>query len=78
MSPVLAQAALTRNFDIQDEVEIKDDLEKNPDKLAEDVEIISKFKIAEAVTNFLSGFCCFHQVFSSRLRRLILRLKANC
>lgn len=30
MSPVLAQAALTRNFDIQDEIEIKDDLDKKP------------------------------------------------
>ena len=30
MSPVLAQAALTRNFDIQDEIEVKDDLDKKP------------------------------------------------
>lgn len=30
-SPVLAQAALTRNFDIQEEIEYKDDLDKNPD-----------------------------------------------
>ena len=29
-SPVLAQAALTRNFDVQDEIEVKDDLDKNP------------------------------------------------
>lgn len=30
-SPILAQAALTRNFDIQEEVEYKDDLDKKPD-----------------------------------------------
>jgi len=29
--PVLAHAALTRNFDIQNEIEFKDDLDKNPD-----------------------------------------------
>lgn len=29
-SPVLAQAALTRNFDIQEEIEFKDDLDKKP------------------------------------------------
>ncbi len=31
MSPVLAQAALARNFDIQDEIEVKDNLDKKPD-----------------------------------------------
>ncbi|MCY7377042.1 MAG: hypothetical protein LH472_13870 [Pyrinomonadaceae bacterium] len=31
MSPVLAQAALARNFDVQDEVEVKDDLDDKPD-----------------------------------------------
>jgi hypothetical protein len=30
MSPVLAQAATTRNFNIQDEIEVKDDLDKKP------------------------------------------------
>jgi hypothetical protein len=30
-SPILAQAALTRNFDIQEEIEYKDDLDKKPD-----------------------------------------------
>ena len=29
--PILAHAALTRNFDIQNEIEIKDDLDKKPD-----------------------------------------------
>lgn len=31
-SPILAQAALTRNFDIQEEIEYKDDLDKKPDE----------------------------------------------
>ena len=30
-SPILAQAALTRNFDIQEEIEYKDDLDKKPE-----------------------------------------------
>lgn len=30
-SPILAQAALTRNFDIQEEIEYKDDLDEKPD-----------------------------------------------
>ena len=55
-SPVLAYAALTRQFDIQNEIKVKDDLDKKPDsdELAEDVETTSKFKIAEAITNFMS------------------------
>ena len=52
--PVLAHAALTRNFDIQNEIEFKDDLDKKPDDLTKDVEIISNFRIAEAITNFVS------------------------
>lgn len=32
--PILAQAALTRNFDIQEEIEIKDNLDKKPDDFA--------------------------------------------
>lgn len=30
MSPVLAQAATTRNFNVQDEIEVKDDLDNKP------------------------------------------------
>ena len=29
--PILAHAAMTRHFDIQNEIEVKDDLDKNPD-----------------------------------------------
>ena len=32
VSPVLAQAAATRNFNVQDEIEIKDDLDNKPDE----------------------------------------------
>jgi hypothetical protein len=32
MSPVLAQAATTRNFNVQDEIEVKDDLDNKPDE----------------------------------------------
>ena len=35
-SPVLAQAALTRNFDIQEEIEFKDDLDKKPDEKSDE------------------------------------------
>jgi hypothetical protein len=31
MSPVLAQAATTRNFNVQDEIEVKDDLDNKPE-----------------------------------------------
>jgi hypothetical protein len=52
--PVLAQAALTQKIEIQNEAEIKDDLDKKPnDKdLVEDIEIIKNFKIADAITDF--------------------------
>ena len=32
VSPILAQAALTRNFNIQDEIEVKDDLDNKPNE----------------------------------------------
>lgn len=35
-SPILAQAALTRNFDIQEEIEYKDDLDKKPDEKSDE------------------------------------------
>ncbi len=54
--PVLAQAALTRNFDIQNEIEVKDDLDKKPknnDELNDGVELIQQLNIAKAINNFL-------------------------
>ncbi len=53
--PVLAHAALTQHFDIQNELEVKDELDKKPDdECTKDAEIISKFRIVEAITNFVS------------------------
>jgi hypothetical protein len=52
---VLAQAALTRNFDIKNEIVVEDDLDKKPDDgISEDVEIIEKFQIAEAIVKFVA------------------------
>jgi hypothetical protein len=50
MSPVLAQAALTRNFDIQDEIEFKDDLDKKP---KDDIEKNRDIDIAKALITFI-------------------------
>ncbi len=53
---VLAHSATTRNFDISDEIEIKDDLDKNPgqsDDLEKDAEIIRELKLVEAIKSFL-------------------------
>lgn len=51
---VLAQAALTRNFDIQIEAEVKDDLDNKPenDDLSKDVEAVRNFNIAQAIISF--------------------------
>jgi hypothetical protein len=43
-SQIFAHTALTRNFDIQDEVEVKDDLDKNPDGERELDEYASMFE----------------------------------
>lgn len=50
--PVLAHAALTRNFDIQSEIEVRDDLDKKPD----DEETGSFFELGleEAVADFIA------------------------
>jgi hypothetical protein len=41
--PILAHAALTRNFDVQNEIEVKDNLDKKPDD-------------EKALTNYASSF----------------------
>ena len=43
MSPVLAQAALTRNFDVQDEIEVRDDLDKKPDDTETEISLAKEF-----------------------------------
>lgn len=57
---VFAYTALTRNFDIQDEVEVKDDLDKKPEPAAEKSDDNSDTKLAtvisDSVKTFLSQF----------------------
>lgn len=56
MPTVLAQAATTRNFNVQDEIEVKDDLDKNPEKneeLSADVELVKRLNIVQAIGIFL-------------------------
>ncbi|HLM61554.1 MAG TPA: hypothetical protein VK308_12180 [Pyrinomonadaceae bacterium] len=40
---VLAQAATTRNFNVQDEIEFKDDLDKKPDDAENDISLAKDF-----------------------------------
>ena len=42
-SPVLAQAALTRNFEIQEEIEFKDELDNKPDETADSVKAFDSY-----------------------------------
>ncbi len=54
---VLAQAATAKQFNVKDEVEVKDDLDKNPksvDELDQDAEVVKNLKVAEAIANFIS------------------------
>lgn len=51
----MAHAALSQKIEIQNEAEIREDLDKKPDEdEISDAEIIGRFKIAEAITNFVS------------------------
>lgn len=56
----LAQAAMTRQFDVKDEVEIKDELDKKPDHLLADVAESASTeidqKLARSVGVFLAKF----------------------
>ena len=54
---VFAQAAAAQKFDVKSEIEVKDDLDKNPDEsdeISEDAKLVRQLKIAQAITNFLS------------------------
>lgn len=57
---VLAQAAMTRQFDVKDEIEVKDDLDKKPNRPVNDpAEIASSEtdnKISRSVQRFLAEF----------------------
>jgi hypothetical protein len=52
---VLAHSALTRDFDLKNEIIFEEDLDKKPDdEISENVEIIRKINIVEAISNFVS------------------------
>ena len=58
---ILAQAAMTREFDVKDEIEVKDDLDTKPNKLAagsdEPTEpVATDNKISRSVQRFLAEF----------------------
>ena len=55
--PILAQAALTRNFDVQDEIEIKDNLDKKPDDFSGE-----KLQPLESGNRAISDYAEFVQV----------------
>ena len=50
---ILTYAALTRNFDIQNEIEVKDDLDNKPDN--EEIESFSKVDFPTLFAQFLNG-----------------------
>lgn len=57
---VLAQAAMTRQFDVQDEIEVKDDLDNKPDPSAidetdADTEL-TRLLVAGSISSFLVTF----------------------
>src|SRR5436190_15253691 len=57
---MLAQAAMTRQFDVKDEIEVKDDLDKKPDKPATATDNVAASetdtRITRSVQNFLARF----------------------
>jgi hypothetical protein len=57
---VLAQAAMTRQFDVKDEIEVKDDLDNKPDRAAvqesTDNPSATKALVSESVNRFLLSF----------------------
>lgn len=63
---ILAQAAMTRQFDVKDEIEVKDDLDKKPDDVAADPNdaVISEIdhKVARSVESFLAKFGSFDSI----------------
>lgn len=50
-APVLAHSALTRDFDIKNEIEFKDDLDNKPDN--EEIESFFEIDLNEAVASFI-------------------------
>jgi len=65
---VLAQAAMTRQFDVKDEVEVKDDLDKKPNKVTTDLVGAASSetdnRITRSVERFLAKFKTIDSVAS--------------
>ena len=59
---VLAQAATARNFDIKDEVEFKDDLDKKPDTDEPDLSSLALQDYLGEVEGFLNDLRYLHQI----------------
>jgi hypothetical protein len=59
---VLAQAATARNFDIKDEVEFKDDLDKKPDTDEPDLSSFALQDYLGGVEGFLNDLRYLHQI----------------
>lgn len=60
MSPVLAQAATTRNFNVQDEIEVKDDLDNKPSD--EDLDFSEAIKsYFDDVEDLIEDFQKYHR-----------------
>ena len=57
---VLAQAAMTRQFNVKDEIEFKEDLEKKPDRAVadddQDPAVQTGHLVSLSIDKFLSGF----------------------
>ena len=57
---VLAQAAMTRQFDVKDEIEFKDDLDNKPDQsLIDEIDLRAEQTtrlVSDSITNFLISF----------------------
>ncbi|MEO7539318.1 MAG: hypothetical protein ABIV21_04785 [Pyrinomonadaceae bacterium] len=58
---VLAQAAMTRQFDVKDEIEVRDDLDNKPDRpfvneIAVDQSAKTKSLVSDSVSRFLLRF----------------------
>ncbi len=60
---ILAQAAMTRQFDVRDEIEFKEDLDTKPDPVPEGQESAkTDEKVSRSVTAFLAKFKAINSI----------------
>ena len=67
-----AHSATTRNFELVDEIEVKDDLDKNPGQngdVEKDAEIINNLKIVEAIRGFLNDIKALESINKLDLKK---------